>query len=392
MSGEHAISAAGANMYARLGVRPVVNAAATLTAIGGSLMPREVLAAMAEAASTHVDMYELHAAAGRRIAELTRNEAAHVTGGCAAAIVLSVLGCITKGDPRAIERMPDGDGLPTEVIMHCAHRIPYDPAIRLAGARIVQIGNALQTFDWELEAAITERTAAVLYVAGSHLGTAALDLDTTVRIAHARGVPVIVDAAAQLPPYTNLWDFTVNHGADLALFSGGKALRGPQSSGFMVGRADLVAAAAANASPYQRLARALKVGKEEIVGLVRALELYLDRDVDADQARWERVVSRWLVDLDGIPGLRASRCFPNEAGQPVPRVRVDVDAGLLGSTASDVADLLWEGTPRVMVLRDGRHAFYITPDTLGDGEADLVARRITEAAHQVAAEARTAVA
>jgi D-glucosaminate-6-phosphate ammonia-lyase len=391
MSGAHPAPGAGADVYARLGVRPVVNAAATLTAIGGSLMAPEVLAAMAEAASTHVDMHELHAAAGRRIAELTRNEAAHVTGGCAAAIVLSVLGCITKGDPHVIGRMPDGDGLPTDVIVHCAHRIPYDPAIRLAGARIVQIGNALQTFDWELEAAITERTAAVLYVAGSHLGTAALDLDTTVRIAHAHGVPVIVDAAAQLPPYTNLWDFTVNHGADLALFSGGKALRGPQSSGFMVGRADLVAAAAANASPYQRLARALKVGKEEIVGLVRALELYLDRDVDADRARWERVVARWLADLDGIPGLRAGRCFPNEAGQPVPRVRLDVDPAVLGGTASDLADLLWDGTPRVMVGRAGRDAFHLTPDTLGDDEAELVTQRLTAAARQVAAGAARAV-
>jgi L-seryl-tRNA(Ser) seleniumtransferase len=367
-------------VYARLGVRPVVNAAATLTAVGGSLMPREVLDAMADAASTHVDIHELHAAAGRRIAELTRNEAAHVTAGCAAAIVLSVLGCMTKGDPRTIGRLPDGPGPAGEVIMHCSHRIPYDPAIRLTGGRVVQVGNALQTFDWELEAAITEHTAAVLYVAGSHLGTAALDLATTVRIAHAHDVPVIVDAAAQLPPYTNLWDFTVNHGADLALFSGGKALRGPQSSGFMVGRADLVAAAAANASPHQRLARAMKVGKEEIIGLVRALELYLDRDHDVDLARWERVVRQWIADVDGVPGLEARRCFPNEAGQPVPRVRVEVDPTVLHSTAADVADRLWEGTPRVMVLRDGRDAFYITPDTLVDGEADLVARRIVDAA------------
>jgi len=153
-------------MYARLGVRPVVNAAATLTAVGGSLMSPEVLEAMAQAASTHVDMYELHAAAGRRIAELSRNDAAYVTSGCAAAIVLAVLGCITQGDPRKITLMPDGAGLPTEVVMHCSHRIPYDPAIALAGAKVVQVGNAVQTFEWELEAALTERTAAVLYVAG----------------------------------------------------------------------------------------------------------------------------------------------------------------------------------------------------------------------------------
>lgn len=373
-----------AGIYTRLGVRPVVNAAATLTAIGGSLMPAEVLEAMADAAGAHVDMHELHAAAGRRIAELTRNEAAYVTSGCAAAMVLAVLGCVTRGDPRKIMQLPGGPGLPAEVVMHCSHRIPYDPAIALAGARVVQIGNALQTFEWELEAALSERTAAVLYVAGTHLGTAALDLATTVRIAHAHDVPVIVDAAAQLPPYTNLWDFTTKHGADLALFSGGKALRGPQASGFMVGRADLVAAAVANGSPHQRLARAMKAGKEEIVGLLRALELYLDRDHDADSARWEAVVERWVADLDGVDGLQARRCFPNEAGQPVPRVRVTVDASTLHATAAELADRLWDGTPRLMVLRDGVDAFYITPDTLTEGQEDFVPQRIVATVREMA--------
>jgi D-glucosaminate-6-phosphate ammonia-lyase len=374
-----------AGMYARLGIRPVVNAAATLTAVGGSLMSSEVLDAMAEAAGTHVDMFELHAAAGRRIAELTRNDAAYVTSGCAAAIVLAVLGCITQGDPRKIARMPDGSGLPTEVVVHCSHRIPYDPAIALAGAKVVQVGNALQTFEWELEAALTERTAAVFYVAGSHLGTAALDLATTVRIAHVRDVPVIVDAAAQLPPYTNLWELTRKHGADLALFSGGKALHGPQASGFMVGRAGLIAAAAANGSPHQRLARAMKAGKEEIVGLLRALELYLDRDHDADRARWEGVVERWVADLDGVEGLQARRCFPNEAGQPVPRVRVEVDPSRLHATATDLADQLWDGPPRVMVLRDGIDAFYLTPDTLTEEQEHIVPQRIVATAREMAA-------
>jgi D-glucosaminate-6-phosphate ammonia-lyase len=378
-------------MYARLGVEPVVNAAATLTAVGGSLMPAEVLDAMADAAGTHVDMHELHAAAGRHIAELTRNEAAYVTSGCAAAIVLAVLGCITQGDPRKIARLRGGSGLRTEVVVHCSHRIPYDPAITLAGAEVVQVGNALQTFEWELEAALGERTAAVLYVAGAHLGTAALDLATTVRIAHSRGVPVIVDAAAQLPPHTNLWDLTTEHGADLALFSGGKALRGPQASGFMVGRADLVAAAAANGSPHQRLARALKAGKEEIVGLVRALELYLDRDHDADRARWEGVVTRWLAELDGVEGLQARRCFPNEAGQPVPRVHVEVDPSKLQATGADLADRLWEGTPRVMVLRDGPDAFYVTPDTLTEDQEALVPQRVVAVARELASRATQVV-
>ncbi len=172
------------SFYGDLGLRRVVNAATTFTAVGGSLMPPEVLAAMTDAASSFVDMHELHAAAGHRLAGLTGNEAAHVTAGCGAAIVLSVLACATGGDPAAIARMP---GTPVEVVVHAAHRIPYDPAITLTGATIVQVGNVLQTFEWELDAAITDRTAAVFYVAGSHLPAGALDLATTVEIAHARG-------------------------------------------------------------------------------------------------------------------------------------------------------------------------------------------------------------
>ncbi len=354
--------------YAGLGVRRVVNAATTLTAVGGSLMPPEVLAAMTDASSSYVDMHELHEAAGRRLAELTRNDAAHVTAGCGAAIVLSVLACATHGDPAALALVPG-----SEVVVHAAHRIPYDPAITLAGARIVQVGNVLQTFEWELDAAITDRTVAVFYVAGAHLPAGALDLATTVRIAHARGVPVVVDAAAQLPPHTNLWHFTRDVGADLALFSGGKGLRGPQASGLMVGRAALVEAARANAAPHQRLARAMKVGKEEIAGLVRAVELYLAQDHDAVRTGWDATVDAWVTALDGAHGLRAEREELNEAGQPVPRVRVTA-AG-----ADKIRAALWDGDPRVHVL-PGDGCFYLSPDTLAPGEDELVTAQILEVA------------
>jgi len=361
------------SFYADLGLRRVVNAATTLTAVGGSLMPPEVLAAMADAASSFVDMHELHEASGRRLAELTGNEAAHVTAGCGAAIVLAVLACATGGDPAAIARMPAGDGAKTEVVVHAAHRIPYDPAITLAGGRIVQVGNVLQTHDWELDAAITDRTAAVFYVAGAHLPAGALDLPTTIRVAHARGVPVIVDAAAQLPPHTNLWHFTRGLGADLALFSGGKGLRGPQASGLMLGRPALVEAARANAAPHQRLARAMKVGKEEIAGLVRAVELYLAQDHDAVRAGWEQTVAAWIAALEGVAGLSAVREELNEAGQPVPRVLVTAPG------ADQVRATLWGGDPRIHVLRASADGFYLTPDTLAPGEADLVTARILEA-------------
>jgi L-seryl-tRNA(Ser) seleniumtransferase len=367
------------SVYDELGVRRVINAATTLTVVGGSLMPEAVLEAMREAAQSYVDMHELHRAAGQRLAELTHNEAAYVTPGGAAALVLGILGAITRGDPGAISRMPDGDGLPTDVIIHAAHRIPYDPAIRLAGGRLVQIGNVEQTFEWELESALSDRTAAVVWVAGSHLPQGgALDLGKTVRLAHAHHVPVLVDAAAQLPPPENLWHFTGEVGADAAIFSGGKGLHGPQASGLMVGSRAFIEAARANGAPYQRLARAMKVGKEEIIGLVQAVEIFLAQDWDGLSVSWERTVSEWVETLSAVPGLTATRSFPNQAGQPVPRVLVYVDPEHSGCTADQVLAALWDGEPRILALRGARETFYLTPDTLVPGEAAIVASRIVE--------------
>lgn len=361
-----------------LGIPKVINAAATLTALGGSVMPAEVVEAMVRASQSHVDMHQLHDVVGARIAALTRNEAAYVTSGCAAAIVLAVLACATGGDPAAISRMPGGSGLPTEVVMHRAHRIPYDPAVELAGCTIVEIGNAIQTFDWELEAALSESTACVLWVAGDHLPAATLSLRETVAIAHAHGVPVVVDAAAQLPPVSNLWRFTVDEGADLVLFSGGKAMRGPQASGLILGGRELVAAARQNGAPYQRLARAMKVGKEEALGLLAAVERYVALDHDELLAAWERTVAEWAQDLNERPGVSARRELPNEAGQPTPRLRVEVDEREAGLSAATLARRLWERSPRIAVLQGPPHTLFITPDTLGAGEADAVVSAICE--------------
>jgi L-seryl-tRNA(Ser) seleniumtransferase len=334
---------------------------------------------MEQAARSHVDMHELHQAAGRELARLTRNEAAYVTSGCASAIVHAVLACATAGDPGAISRMPCGAGLRTEVIMHRAHRIPYDRAVELAGGTIMEIGNVIQTFAWELEAAITGQTAAVLWVAGSHLPQpAALGLAETIAIAHQRGVPVVVDAAAQIPPASNLWRFTAEFGADLALFSGGKALRGPQPSGLLLGQRALVEAARANGAPYQRLARPMKAGKEEIMGLLAAVRRYLCLDHEKLLLGWEETVRHWAGRLAVIPGVTAARAFPNEAGQPTPRLRVEVEPQLAGQTAADVAGRLWDRDPRIASLPSPPGAFYLTPDTLGEGEAEIVMDALVE--------------
>src|ERR1051326_2473390 len=343
-----------ASIYATLGVRRVINADARRTRLGGSLMPQAVIDAMREASRSHVDILELQRAIGSEIAKLTHNEAAYVCTGASAGIVLSTLATMTGTDMRLISRMPDVPGIRNEVIIHRNHRTPFDPAIRMAGARLVEIGDTFETFTWDLEAAIGPRTAAVMYIAGDHFvrpgpagGTNVLPIAKTIEIAHAHDIPVIVDAAAQLPPVENLWHFTRDLGADLAIFSGGKDLRGPQSSGLVVGRRDLIDACFENGSPYQRYARPMKVGKEEMVGLLRAIELYLQEDQAERSRDFERIVDHWLGGLAGIPGLSAHRVFPNEAGQPIPRVLIEVDVARVGRNGIELAACLWDRDPRI---------------------------------------------
>jgi uncharacterized pyridoxal phosphate-dependent enzyme len=367
------------DIYADLGVRRVVNAATTLTALGGTVLPGEVVDAMVSASRSCVAMDELQSAASARLAEITRNDDAFVTSGCAAAIVLSVLAAITKGRPEAIARLPGDETLPRNVVIHRAHRIPYDRAIELAGGHLVEVGNVIQTFSWELEAAIDERTAAVFWVAGTHLPQTTRSLVETVALAHDRGVPVIVDAAAQLPPMENLWHFTRECGADVVLFSGGKDLRGPQASGLMLGTREFIDAARANSAPLQRLARALKVGKEEIAGLVAAVERYVALDHSGLASTWDAAVARWLQGLSHLDGVSARRLELNEAGQPVPRVEITLDALATGFGSAELVQRLWDNDPRVAVLEGSDNRLFLTPDTLVDGEVDLVLERVLEA-------------
>jgi uncharacterized pyridoxal phosphate-dependent enzyme len=363
-------------VYERLGMRRVINADATLTRLGGSLMPPYVLDAMREAATSFVDMYELQQVVGKRLADLTRNEAAYVSTGAAAGLVVATLAAMTDGDLPTIARLIEtGEAPKNEVIIQRGHRIPYDPAIRLAGAHIVEVGNRLQTFPWELEAAITPRTAMVFYAAGVHLASGALLLAETVEIAHAHNIPVVVDAAAQLPPTENLWRFTRELGADLAVFSGGKEFHGPQASGLLVGSEAMIAAIAVNGSPHQRLARPMKVGKEEMIGLLAAVERYVAEDWQDRVRRYEATVERWVEHFGGLPGLSASRVFPNEAGQPTPRCRVAF-AAETGLSGADAVKLLWEGDPRIAVAVDGPDAISMTPELLAEGDESILLDRI----------------
>jgi L-seryl-tRNA(Ser) seleniumtransferase len=366
-------------IYERLGVRRVINGEAELTRLGGSLMPPPVLQAMLEAAESFCDLHELQRKAGERIAHVTRNEAAYVCNGAASGLFLATLACITRGQLRLIAQLPGLAGMRSEVIFFGAQRNPYDLAVRQTGVRVVQVGNTVQTFEWELEAALSERTAAVFYFARGTDPGGALPLDRTISIAHAAGVPVVVDAAAQLPPPENLWRFTSELGADLAVFSGGKGLRGPQSSGLIVGSRELIEACRELGAPHQRIGRPMKVGKEEMCGLVAAVEWFLSLDHPARLADFERQVSGIVEALDGLPGVTAARSFPGVAAQPLPRALVRIDPKRAGTTRDAVQQALWEGDPPIALSAAGEDGLYVNPQSMTPDETTQVVARLRSA-------------
>ena len=365
----------GYDVYDELGVKRVINAAATLTKLGGSLMPPSVVAAMARAAGAFVDYPQLAERVGERIAALTHNEACYVSSGAAAGIAVAVAAIIAGDDPAIIARFPHLDGLRNEVIVHRCQRNGYDYAARQTGARLVEIGMAHATQPWELDAAFSARTACVLYFAGAHYAGGALPLPDVIAAAHARGVPVLVDAAAQVPPVTTLWHFTRDLGADLAIFSGGKGLRGPQSSGLVLGRADLVAACRANGNPNSAIGRPMKVGKEEMIGILAAVEWSLAQDETAILAGYEETVQGWIAAFADLPGVTAERSYPSEAGQPHSRavVRVSPESG---RTRDAIVVALWAADPAVAVSPIGTDAFALNPQCLEPGEAAVVVAQI----------------
>lgn len=359
----------------QLGVRPVINACATLTKLGGSIMPPEVVNAMAAASTQYIDMHELQRKVGERIAELTHNEAAFVTSGAAAGIALSVASCIVGTDPDLQQSFPYLEGIQkTEVVVYRRQRNPYDYAARQTGARLVEI----EPEGDDLEVAVANpKTACVLYFAGEALAPGARPLPEVIEIAHSMSVPVIVDGAAQIPPISNLWHYTRDLGADVAIFSGGKGLRGPQSSGLVVGRKAIIDGIRPNAAPNQSFGRPMKVGKEEMSGLLTAVELAVRQDEAALLAGYEESVQLWIGGLAGIPGTTVERGYPSEAGQPHGRAIVTLDESF-PLTRDQVVAELWERDPRIAVGEVGTDAFALNPQTLLTGEDRIVLEAVRE--------------
>jgi D-glucosaminate-6-phosphate ammonia-lyase len=367
------------DVYERLQVRTVINAFETVSIVGGTRIRPEVLAAMQAASERFVFLPELQEKVGDRIAQLTRNEAAVVTNGALAGMLLATAACLARANP-GYERpllLPYGGRRNRVIVQRCQYS-PYLPNITQVGAELVEVGYSQQlTPDQLLEAAFDDRTAAVFFTAGRPYERFAMPLERVVEIAHERGVPVIVDGAALLPPPENLWRFT-EVGADLAVFSGGKGLRGPQDSGVVVGERDLIQRIHRINSPIHGLGRALKTTKEDIIGFLVALELALEEDQAARYEALDEQAQRIAGALAGVAGIETRILPDGRQGQPCPRVviRLLPDSGW---SRQEFTGSLAARDPAILVgdLDEADDSFYVNPLSLTEREERLVIEKLT---------------
>jgi L-seryl-tRNA(Ser) seleniumtransferase len=360
----------GESIYARLGIRPVINGVGTVTVLGGSLMPPEVLRAMEAAASQFVPLAELQEKVGARIAGLIGVPAAMVTSGAAAAITVATAACLAREDLTVLHRLPETSGIRNEVILQSAHRSGYEPQISLTGAKLVWIDNRA-----ELDRAIGDRTAMMFFLNYAEpLGK--INREEWIRVGKERGVPTFNDAAADVPPAGRLSSY-VREGFDLVAFSGGKGMRGPQSTGLLLGRADLLATARKAVSPASGIGRGLKVGKEEMIGILAAVERYLALDHDAERRELESRVADMISALASLPGVHARRELP-EIANHVPHVVVNWDDRAGRPTAGQAVERLLAGNPPIAISQEGEHGLKISVWMMQGEEHRVVAQRIAE--------------
>ena len=364
----------GRDVLRELGVRTFINAGGTFTALTGSLMRPEVVAAIQVAAKKFVRIDDLHAAVGARIATLLNCEAALVTSGCASAMMLGTAAVLTGKDPAKMKALPDTTGLKSEVIVQKTHRVNYDHAIRNTGVKLVEVETREEMIN-----AIGDKTAMMFFLnsADSH---GQVHHEEFVAIAKSRGIPTLIDAAADVPPVENLWKYT-KIGFDLVGFSGGKGLRGPQSSGLLLGRKDLIEAARLNTSPNgDTIGRTNKVNKEEIVGMLVALETYLKEDHAAIWKEWEERCQRIAKAVAGPSDIRTEVYIPQIANA-VPHLRVSWDAKARGVTVGQVISKLRGGDPSIEFGpgSGGGRSLNIAVWMMEPGEDAIVAARLRAA-------------
>jgi len=375
-------SVAAVDYYQKLGVTPFINAAGTYTVLSASTMPDEVQAAVARAAKKPVHLNELLDASGAYLAKQLRCEAALVTAGAAAALVLGTAACVTLGNDANILSIPtDMTGLKNEVLVQKSHRYDYDHALRNCGITFVEV----ETLD-DYERAFNDRTVMCHFF---NAAEGKISREDWIRVAHQHGVPCFNDAAADVPPISNLWNYT-QMGFDLVTFSGGKGLRGPQCTGLLLGRKDLIAAAKKNNSPNSNtIGRGMKVAKEEIVGLVAAVDWFLKQDDAAMEAEYRRRADAIAKQLTGIPTVQ-TQVFVPEVANHVPHLLITYDQNRIKLSGKDVKLKLKQGTPSIELnpstggapasagLQGGPNTIVVGVWMLQPGEENVVGKRLHE--------------
>ncbi|MDZ4800934.1 MAG: aminotransferase class V-fold PLP-dependent enzyme [Bryobacteraceae bacterium] len=370
---EMSMAAAGPGTYESIGIRPVINCRGTLTIIGGSQMLPEVRKAMDEASRHFVQIDELMDAVGQRLAAITGAEYGIVTAGCAAALAHVTAACIAGSAPERMQRLPDTSGMKNEVLAPGYSRNEYDHAIRMTGAKIVEVADKDR-----FAAAFTSRTAMVMVLAGPQ-DSGAFGLPFIAAIAKQKGIPVIVDAAAEDMTIPNIH---LQRGADIVCYSGGKVLRGPQCAGLALGRKDLLQAAWINSAPHHTFGRAMKIGREEIMGMLAAVEVWKTRDIQAEYDAKRQMLRRIAERVGSVAGVKADIRDTKELSNHAARLTVRWETARIPLTGTDVAMLLYEGSPRIDVGPSNRSQDFpadsisISGHMMNPGEEKIVGDRL----------------
>lgn len=361
------------DIRAELGLRPIINVCGPMTALGASIGLSEVAKAAADILPQFVEINDLHAKASRVIADVMGAEAGFVTACASAGITLSIAGVMTGANLARVEQLPNPSGLKNEVVIQMGHMIgygaPIEQAVRLAGASVVPVGNAIDARHYQLDGNLNEKTAAALYVVSFHtVQYGQIPLNQFVQICHAKNIPVIVDLASECDLTSAL-----NAGADIVIYSAHKFLAG-LTAGIVAGRKDLVRAAFLQ---NYGIGRGMKVGKEAIVGAMAALKAWRNRDLAGERKIERGYVDTWIDRFSGFAGVKAE-AWPDPTGNPIDRVKLSLDAAVCGITAWDLADALAAGSPPVIVRDQEVECgfFEMDPCHLHPGEADIVAERV----------------
>jgi uncharacterized pyridoxal phosphate-dependent enzyme len=363
------------NVYEELGIPTLINCEGTMTVLGGSLPHPELEAVMFQAGHHFVSIPDLEVVAGKRIAQMLKlpeGYTALVTSGAAAAIQSGLAGILTGNNETFIRQIPDLTGMKSEVIIQKSHRNPFDHQLRTTGVKLIEI----ETLE-QLRSAINERTA-MMHFSNFANDSGQIKVDEWAKLANQYKVPCMNDAAADTPPVSHLWDYT-HMGYDLVTFSGGKAIRGPQCAGLLIGRNEFVANALLNNSPHEdTIGRSQKVGKEEIIGMIKALELFLNEDHDVLSREWQSRLDGISSQLKKVPGVKTSFFVPSIANH-VPHMAIEWDSDRIRLTPQEASKSLRSGKPAIVIgSGEGQPGLAMTAFMLQPGESEIVAEQLVK--------------